>query len=134
MLNKKLVLVGSGIASIILLGINYLGTDNFCGINRGCIETLANTLRILFVLIPLFILSLITYKMRDEIFHSWLTFTYLWIPLTLIGTLLAPEYSPSLIPITKGVVSFLMSALFLLISLILILVKHFSLHKNSIQK
>ncbi|MFZ2769563.1 MAG: hypothetical protein WA048_03105 [Minisyncoccia bacterium] len=61
--------------------------------------------------------------MRDVVFQAWLKFTYVWVPLTIIFTLIAPEYDPSLLPITKGVVSFYMSVLFLIISIVIITIK-----------
>jgi hypothetical protein len=76
--------------------------------------------------IPVSILavSLLTYKMKDSIYYAWLKFAYVWVPLTIILTILAPEYDSSFVPLTKGAVSFLMSLAFLIISLILIIVKY----------
>ena len=78
------------------------------------------------IFLPLFLFSIVTYKMSDKIFQSWLKFTYIWIPLTIVLTLLAPEYGGNLLPIEKDSVSFAMSTLFLLISLILVIYKHLS--------
>jgi len=42
------------------------------------------------VLIPLILLvpfSLLTYKLREEVFQAWLHFAYVWIPLSIIVTL-----------------------------------------------
>ncbi len=123
MLNKKIVLWVSGIISIILLLINFIGTYKTCNLDINCAQLLADTLRILFIIIPTFILSLITYKMRDAVYQAWLKFAYVWVPLTIILTLIAPEYNPSLFPITKGVVSFYMSVLFVIISTGIIIIK-----------
>ena len=126
-----------------ILGIGLLGTLMFLGMFvlvqiNGCREDLfffcrdANIWIIdiskLFVIV--FLLSLITYRMTDQIFHSWIKFAYFWVPLTLITVALVPEYSNSLLPIEKGNVSFFMSLVFLVISLIIILTKHFSLRKG----
>ena len=91
---------------------------------ESCFETFDQIAELFFVFIPLLILSLITYKMREEVFHSWLKFAYVWVPLTIILTLLAPEYDASLVSITKGVISFVMSTVFLLVSLVIIFVKY----------
>ena len=81
----------------------------------------------IFISIPLLFFSLITYKMREEVFRSWIKFTYVWIPLTLTFVFLAPEYGNSFFPVNeKGFVSFSMSALFLIISLIIIISKSLS--------
>lgn len=37
---------------------------------------------------PLLLLSLITYKMRDEVFHAWWNFARWWVPVIIITTLL----------------------------------------------
>jgi hypothetical protein len=83
------------------------------------------------IFIPILILSLITYKMRDEIFGLWSKFTYIWLPLTLILVSIAPEYMNSWLPIyEKGFVSFIMSAIYLLASCVIIVVKYISLKKR----
>ena len=74
-------------------------------------------------IIPLFFFSLITYKMRDEVFRAWLRFAYAWIPLSLLLIFLAPEYTYDwMYPVVKGTVAFFSSLLFACISLIIILV------------
>ena len=129
-MTKRNTLLISGLISITIITINYLGTYAICNSNRDCAHLLTNIIWILYIFVPLFLLSLITYKMQDEIFHKWLKFVYIWVPLTIILVLISPEYGNSLFPIEKDSVSFFMSVLFLLISIILILSNHFSL-KNS---
>ena len=80
--------------------------------------------------LPLFLLSLITYKMRDEVFAVWFRFSRVWFPLTLFLVIISPEYGNSLLPVEKDSVSFFMSLLFLLISLTIIIKKYFSLKSN----
>lgn len=87
----------------------------------------------LYLSVTIFFLSLITYKMRDEIFHTWLKFAYWCVPLTIVLTLLTPGGRggwgiPSLID--PETVSFVFSALFALISSIIILVKYFKLRRK----
>lgn len=54
-----------------------------------------DVLGILFItflpLLPIFLLSLITYKLREEVFRSWLHFAYWWIPISLLFTLPVPD-------------------------------------------
>lgn len=129
--------------NVLLIGI--LGTISFFTVfvlvtKYGCREDLFFFCRdsyfwfnyLLKFLFPVILfLSIITYKMQSEVFKSWIKFAYVWIPLTIILTVLSPSYSQSLLPITKGVVSFSLSTLSLLISLIIIISKHLSLKKNS---
>jgi hypothetical protein len=149
-MTKKIVLWSSGVISFIILILNYVGTYNLCRVQNGgvkfldtlsslftygCTDFLYDIIIIFEIFLPLFLLSLITYKMRDEIFRTWMKFTYVWVPLTLILVFIAPEYQNSWLPIyEKGFVSFVMSFLFLLISLILIIVRHISLKKTTFQK
>ena len=131
MLNKKNVLWISGIITIIFLVSNIVGTYNICGKYSigNCPSIIHNILILFLIFISIFILSLITYKMRDLVFQSWLKFAYVWVPLTIVLTFMAPEYDSSLLPITKGVVSFYMSLLFLIISTIIITLKYRSSKK-----
>jgi hypothetical protein len=48
-------------------------------------EPLASTLLPLF---PIFIFSLITYKMRDQVFRAWWNFVRWWVPVIIVATLL----------------------------------------------
>ena len=77
-------------------------------------------------LAPAFLFSLITYKMREEVFHSWLRFAYVWVPVSIFLVLVTPNgqsggYMPSLID--KQVIVVFTSFLFVAISLILITYK-----------
>lgn len=44
-------------------------------------------------LFPLFILSLITYRMKDEVFRAWWGFARWWVPVIIIVTLLLENAS-----------------------------------------
>ena len=85
------------------------------------------------IFLPVFILSLITFWMREEVFRAWLRFAYWWIPLTILLVLMTKDRSGGFgIPdiVTRESISMIFSTLFLLISLILITYKSFSLRKK----
>lgn len=83
-------------------------------------------------IIPLFLLSIIIYKMRDEVYRVWLRFAYVWVPLSMLLIFLAPEYSGDwMYPIVKGTVAFFSSLLFIIISLILIIWKWFAYSRKN---
>ena len=140
-MSKKIVLWISGIMSLIILTSNYIGTYKLCGVGNGgvkildtlssiftygCTDLLYNTIIIFSIFIPLFLFSLITYKMRNEVFKTWIKFVYAWLPLTLILVFIAPEYVNSWLPIyEKGFVSFIMSSIFLVVSLFIIFIKYY---------
>jgi hypothetical protein len=136
MIKKHILLSISGLVSIGLLTWNYVGNYRLCdffmkGSSEGnCPFILTNIGTNLLPIIPLFLLSLITYKMQDEVYRAWLRFSYVWISLSMIAIFLAPEYSTDwMFPVVKGTVAFFSSLLFVVISLILIGWKHFSLRR-----
>ena len=73
---------------------------------------------------PLFLFSLITYWMREEIYVAWFRFARWAIPLSMLLILIAPEYSHDrMYPIEKGSIALLCSVLFAIISSIIIVTK-----------
>jgi hypothetical protein len=133
MITKKTLLLVSGCLSIVLFVSNYIGTywicDNFFlgGHEGSCPDILYSAMMNFFPIIPFFLFSIITYKMRDEVYQAWLRFAYVWIPLSMLAIFLAPEYSADwMFPIVKGTVAFFSSLLFAGISLILIIYKYFA--------
>jgi len=115
----KLVLV-SGVISIVLILI-YIGTYSTCNNVFECTEVLYAAMLVLFPIIPLFIFSLITYKMREEVYQVWWKFARIWIPLSMLAVIISPSYGNWMIPIEKGTVAFALSVLFVIISLVLII-------------
>ena len=124
MISKKALLIVSGIITAVLVLLDRTGTDTLCRWiqqDTVCMGILYSTIMNFFPIIPLFLFSLITYKMRDEVYHAWLRFAYVWIPLSMLAIFVAPEYSYDwMFPVVKGTVAFFSSLLFLIISLILI--------------
>lgn len=102
--------------------MNYLGNCNL-------ISTLiSNTAALQWPLILLFIFSLITYFMRDSVFRAWAWFA---IPATLVSMLLiyiTPEYSGGgfgpQISVGKGDVALLTSAVFVVVSIVVIVTSY----------
>ena len=130
-ITNRNVLTVSLVVSSLLLVVNYVGTYALCGGNAGtCVDVLYNLVLLFEFFLPLFLLSLITYKLRDEIFRAWLIFAKWWVPLTIILVLLAPTTGYSLVPIDKGRVSLFMNALFLILSLLLIAYKSYQLRRE----
>lgn len=121
---KKNILFIAGIISAILLGINQVGVYKMCSNMFECTELLSKSVLILFPIIPLFLFSLITYKMREEIFQSWWRFARIWIPISMVTILLAPSYTHNwMFPITKGSVAFFLSGIFIVVSLVKIVLE-----------
>src|SRR3989338_7499703 len=101
------------------------------GVYGDCWDIIDLIWPLLLSALPLLFLSLITYKMRDEIFHTWITFAKWWVPLSVIAILVTPVESGGWIsvPLQATMALFCAAALFV-ISLILITYKHFTLKKR----
>ena len=87
-----------------------------------------------FFFISIFILSLITYFLKEQVFRTWLHFAYGWIPLSLLFVYIASQSSgggfgiPNVFDTES--VSMIFSVLFFIISLILIFIKSIMLRKE----
>ncbi len=133
--DKKNITITSVIAAVILLVWGSIGNVKLCGIDTfghwllvtlldwGCIETLWNIGILLLPILPVALFSLITYKMREDIFIVWINFAKWWIPLTIFLTLIAPASDSSFLPVNKGSVAFVMTALFSALSFCIIIAK-----------
>lgn len=132
MFNKKNILVVSAALALALLSINYIGTYELCNQNRDCAHILAGSLVILLVVIPFSLLSIITYFINEAIFKSWISFAKWWVPLTIVLTILTPEATGSaFVPFfARSDVAIGMSALFLVISLVIIIWKSWALRSK----
>ncbi len=78
-------------------------------------------------LLVVFPFSLITYKMREEVFEAWRDFSYWWIPLSIFLVLITPEGNSVIMSWGKEIPAIGMSALYVLISVIIIMYKYRSL-------
>ena len=75
---------------------------------------------------PLFLFSLLTYFMKEEVYRAWSRFALVWIPLSMLLIFLAPEYSTDwMYRIEKGSVALATSAIFAVVSLVIVGVKYF---------
>lgn len=85
-----------------------------------------------FVLIPLFFLSLITFRLREEVFQSWIRFSVWAIPLSVIFPFLVPDYSGSFMNFgsPREVLQYVLPWLFTFISLVIITVQSIKFQKK----
>lgn len=95
--------------------------NKFCG-------NVSELLSIYFLIfVPTFFLSLVLFKFRDSTFISWRNFSIVVIPILLCITSFFPTFTHGMdfLPVTKGVVIFLLTILYSIFSLILIFYKYF---------
>jgi len=96
MSTKKNVFIVSGVATLFIASLFILGSDSCyaspsCrGLQESSVFDVLNDDNVMatFIFIPLFILSLITYKMRDEVFYAWWNFARWLVPVIIVATFL----------------------------------------------
>lgn len=126
---KNTTLLVSGILASCLLVADFITTSQICiyfhrrdSIN--CTHDVFNTAMIFYIFPFIFLFSLVTYFLKEEIFRIWSKFMYVWLPLSMLLVLIIPGGGgngafPSLID--KQLVAILMSSLFVIISFIIVL-------------
>jgi hypothetical protein len=129
-MTKKNILSTSLIGSIMLFVLAF-GAPHICAHDISCDIQLGNIIYTFSSFLPLFLFSLTTYFLREETFRSWVHFVYWWVPLSIFLTLITTEsggggFGPQ-ISWGKEDTAFVFSALFAVISLILIIVKSLKL-------
>jgi hypothetical protein len=72
-----------------------------------------------YIFIFVFIFSLITFKLRKELFYAWRNFSFFWVLLSLIIISFLPMHASGLdlVPVTKGTIIFVLSILYSVISM-----------------
>jgi succinate dehydrogenase/fumarate reductase cytochrome b subunit len=100
-MTKKQVFVTSGIMMVVLVIWEYVGNVRWCTwgevLYRDCLHSLSGVEVVLIPILPLLLLSLITYKMREEVFRAWWNFARWMLPVIMIATLLI-----NLMPSNRG--------------------------------
>lgn len=131
-MTKKTVLVASILGVVVFGFAMFTSIKGICSMDLICSRPHNNVLGpILFPVIPLFIFSLVTYKMKDEVFQLWWKFARIWTPLSMLAILIAPEYASNILsPIEKGSVALFFSGMFILISTVLVVFQRSNLRKR----
>ena len=115
----------------LLLLVSWQCDVKWCQIRDD--DTFGLAIYIFAPLAPVFLFSLVTYFLREEVFQVWMRFAKWWIPLSIFFVLIMPDgqgggYMPSLID--KQTIAFLMSSIFILVSLTKIISKSIELRKK----
>ena len=130
-MTKKRLLIVSGVISLTVSIINYIGVYKICLNIFECTEILFGVMMILFPVVSLFIFSLITFKMHEEVFRSWWRFSRIWIPLSMIAIFVSPSNTSNwMFPVEKGSVAFFLSVIFVIVSACIIVYRHYKLEKK----
>lgn len=132
-MTKKNILYSSFIYLLVFIGFlmwSELGGEAECYNMRWCDGYLYPTLSYLLPMHIIFVFSLITYKMRNEVFLAWRNFSYWWIPISVFLVLITPEGNSVIMSWGKEIPAIGMSVLYVLISTILITRRFFTLKKS----
>lgn len=130
---KNKVLITSFLGIVLFSVATFISMKGMCLSDLVCSRPHDDSLSlILLPTIPLFIFSLVTYKMREKVFQAWWNFARIWIPISMLAILLSPSSTHNwMFPIEKGSVVFFSSILFILVSVILIIIWQIKEKKNS---
>ncbi|HBR78871.1 MAG TPA: hypothetical protein DEA46_00385 [Candidatus Moranbacteria bacterium] len=123
----SIILVASSLVAVfsrqIGIGPSYSYSD--------CADFFDTLFMIIFPAIPLFIFSLITYPMKENVFQAWWQFTRVWIPISMLAILIAPSYSHNwMFPIEKGTVASFSSLIYIITNILIIFSRYYALKKG----
>ena len=134
---KKFVLVYSLVGFL----ISYIASNpvefGFCqqrytfGDYVGCFDKLPESVAVIFFFFSLLVLpfSLITYRMKEEVFQRWIRFAIWYIPLLIIGYFIYPQGGGLMASSFDAFVFILFVSIFVITSI----VKIVRAHKSSLQ-
>lgn len=129
--DKKNVFWISGAVTIGLFAIDYLQKLPFCRWEEwgggGCIQAIYFIGTMFSPIVPVLLFSIITYKMREEVFRAWWGFACWWTPLSMILIAISPQYADGFMmsPSPNGLAVVGTSILLVVISTIIILSRWF---------
>lgn len=137
-LTKKRVFLISLVGVLVITALALLQKGDFCYNNPWC-NKLWDTINFIgyssYPFVPLFLLSLISFFLREEVFRAWLRFTYWWLPVYIIAVYFVASNSSGGFGIPnvfdQQTVSFIFSGLFLIISLVIITIKSLTSPKET---
>lgn len=96
-MNTKKIVFLSSLVGVLFIGFLFSLENSYCYNNAYCLGIRhalnIDILDLIFLTIPLFFLSLITYRLRDEIFTAWWNFARWWVLAIIIITFILNSMS-----------------------------------------
>lgn len=133
MTKKKVFFISLAMTVInfLLIGGNKT-LDLWCGENNyDCRSNLLYLSLYLLLFLPILLFSTITYFIKEEVFRTWLKFTYWYLPAYILAILLLSDMGGGggylIGPIGSGFIAVNLSGLYMIISLTLVVYKAVSL-------
>ena len=129
---KKTLVTISVLGSIVFILTLFSEEFGLCSLtNQPCQETFDPIAEASVIFVPALIFSSILYFGTKELFDLWAKVSFPFIVISLIAVFLAPEYSRDwMYPIEKGGIAFFMSSIFVVVSIIIIAFKFFTLKRG----
>lgn len=126
-MTKKKMLANSFLGTILFFIFLFSQKIGLCSVtNLSCFQKTDSVAKIIFIFVPLFILSIIFYFLPDYIYRVWIKFIYVYIPISIILVIISPEFNHSLFQLDKIFVALFVSCLLVFISFIITTVKFFT--------
>lgn len=112
----------SGGLSLILLLMVMVDTPRLCSEgDTACSMFVFNLAVNLLPAVPLFLFSLATSLLRQEVVLLWFKFAVPWTAASMLAILAAPRYASDwMFPIEKGTVAMFFMAIFVIVSIVII--------------
>ena len=126
MFKKNFLYLSLAISFVYVVLLFVIGGNVLCGgaQQTTCTQSLDGWFEIFFIVLPTALISVFLFFSSEAVFRTWLWFAGFWIPLTIFVSLLTPEYGGvGIVSIDRGAVSFFLSLIYLVISIIIILTK-----------
>jgi len=91
-MNTKKIVFFTGLLGMLFLAFLFFLDTKFCYAISWCMNLRRNfngdIFQLIFIFPPVFLFSLLTYWMREEIFRAWWNFARWWVPIIIAVTLL----------------------------------------------
>jgi|SRR3989344_58506 len=122
---KKTIVIFSFSFTVIFSILYFINGFSSCRHDKYCSNLTELGVIYLLPFVSVFILSLVTFKAKEPTFKHWINFSVWTIPTILIIITLFPTrtHGMDFLPITKGIVSVFLVALYSIVSLFLIISK-----------
>ena len=126
LLTKKNILISSLATVVAVLFLGIMEQKCYENVHSSCWQywdKIPESFQVLYLAFPILLFSLITYKLRDEVFETWIKLTKWWVIGTAVLVLIAPAQGHSLLPVTKEIISIFSAGIYALISTVVVISK-----------
>ena len=132
---KRIILFVSLAVVVLWIVTDQLHLIRLCGevSHTFCREVSYNIMIASIIILPVFIFSIITYFLREEVFRIWARFTVWWVPLSFVIVLFASSrQSANIVGLSdQAIFGFLSWGLYVLVSFIIVVWKYVATRRGA---